>query len=128
MEIVSVIDPMDDNTPSLNILPIALQMTLKEVLRDGLIIFKFHRSPNAASTGGDLVIAKRNPEALWISGYEDRIIYDGRRGDHEKYAGLISMIIEGLGSDFFKNVPVAEPSGKTHETPDKKRDKLFKTA
>jgi hypothetical protein len=28
---------------------------------------------------GQLIITKSNPEALWISDYEDRIIYDGRR-------------------------------------------------
>lgn len=105
MEIVSVIDPLTDDTPMFDALPMAIQMTLKELLRDGLIVFKCHRSPHEARTAGDLVIAKRNPEALWISGYEDRIIYDARKGDGEKYGGLVQAIINGLGSDFFQHVP-----------------------
>ena len=80
-------------------------MTLRELLKDGLVVFKLHRSPNDARTAGDLVIARRNPEALWISGYEDRILYDARRGDGKKYGGLINQIIEGLGSDFFRHIP-----------------------
>ncbi len=128
MEVVSVIDPMNDNTNGMEILPRALQLTLKELLQDGLIIFKFHRSPNAASTAGDLVIARRNPEALWISGYEDRILYDGRAGEDQKYAGLVNMVIDVLGSGFFNRTRILKPSGKNHETPDKKRDKLFKAA
>lgn len=41
---------------------------------EGIIIFKIHRSPGDASTQGKLIIARRNPEALWITGYQDRII------------------------------------------------------
>ncbi|HEU0117276.1 MAG TPA: hypothetical protein VFR09_01475 [Alphaproteobacteria bacterium] len=46
---------------------------------EGLVIMKIHRSPFAAHSQGDVVIARGNPKALWISDYEDRIIYDGRR-------------------------------------------------
>lgn len=42
----------------------------------GNIIFKVLRSPGDASTRGGLVIAKRNPKALWVSGYADRVVYD----------------------------------------------------
>jgi lysine 2,3-aminomutase len=49
----------------------------------GLIVFKIHRSPGAGDTQGDLIIAKNNPEALWISDYEDRIVHDGRHQDQQ---------------------------------------------
>ena len=34
-------------------------------------------------------VARRNPDAVWLSDYEDRIIYDGRTQGGAKYAGLI---------------------------------------
>lgn len=46
---------------------------------DGLVVMKVHRSPASAGTQGDLIIARRNPQALWLSDYEDRIVYDGRQ-------------------------------------------------
>jgi L-lysine 2,3-aminomutase len=49
------------------------------VFGEGLVIMKMHRSPAAASAQGELIVARRNPNALWLSDYEDRIIYDGRR-------------------------------------------------
>jgi lysine 2,3-aminomutase len=45
----------------------------------GIVVFKIHRSPGFGESQGELIIAKSNPEALWISDYEDRILYDGRR-------------------------------------------------
>jgi lysine 2,3-aminomutase len=51
-----------------------------ELTDHGLVVLKVHRSPFSASSQGDLVIARRNPRALWLSDYEDRIVYDGRRG------------------------------------------------
>ena len=42
-------------------------------------MLKVHRSPHEASTQGDLIVARRNPQALWLSDYEDRIVYDGRK-------------------------------------------------
>ncbi|MCB1782541.1 MAG: hypothetical protein KDI13_00960 [Alphaproteobacteria bacterium] len=102
MEVVSVIEGINDDCKDFDILPLALRMALKEILGDGLVIFRSHRSPHEARSQGDLIIAKRNPEALWISGYEDRIIYDTRRGDGEKYAGLVSLLIESFGAEFFE--------------------------
>ena len=49
-------------------------------LKRGLIVFRCHRSPSKDDLQGGLIIAIRNPEALWLSGYEDRIIYDCRPG------------------------------------------------
>lgn len=42
----------------------------------GKMIFRLMRSPGGAETQGNIIIAKSNPEALWITGYEDRIISD----------------------------------------------------
>ncbi|MDH3660681.1 MAG: hypothetical protein OEU92_11775 [Alphaproteobacteria bacterium] len=47
-------------------------------VKRGLIVFKCHRSPSKDNLQGGLIIAIRNPEALWLSGYEDRLIYDCR--------------------------------------------------
>jgi len=55
------------------------------VFGDGLIVMKVHRSPHSANSQGDLIIARRNPNALWLSDYEDRIIYDGRLEGADKY-------------------------------------------
>ncbi len=104
MEIISVIDKITDDTVDFNILPVALQVALKELLGEGLVIFKFHRFPGSANAQGDLVIAKRNPEALWISGYEDRIIYDSRKPQQGKYGGLVSLLIQSFGADFFERI------------------------
>lgn len=46
---------------------------------ENLIVMKVHRSPSSAETQGELIIARRNPDALWLSDYEDRLVYDGRR-------------------------------------------------
>lgn len=51
--------------------------------KDGLIILKVHRSPFEAEAQGDIIIARRNPNALWLSDYEDRIIYDGRKQENK---------------------------------------------
>jgi len=42
----------------------------------GQIIFKIFRSPADAGTQGNIIIARSNPDALWISGYLDRIVSD----------------------------------------------------
>ncbi len=52
---------------------------------DGLVVMKVHRSPSSADSQGDLLIARRNPEALWLSDYEDRLIYDGRQSGDAKF-------------------------------------------
>ncbi|PCJ95228.1 MAG: hypothetical protein COA45_12325 [Zetaproteobacteria bacterium] len=101
IEVVSVLDPITDNTTDFDLLPMALQVAVKELLGDGLVIFKSHRSPHEARTQGDLIIAKRNPEALWITGYEDRIIYDSRKPEHQKYNGLVSLLINNFGTYLF---------------------------
>ena len=44
----------------------------------GLVVFKLYRSPSTAIDQGALLIARRNPAARWITGYTDRIVYDGR--------------------------------------------------
>ena len=104
MEVVSVIDPITDETPQFDFLPLPLQVMLKELLGDGLVIFRAHRSPHEASAQGDLVIAKRNPEALWISGYEDRILYDFRKPEHAKYSGFVSMLLQSFGQDYLNKI------------------------
>lgn len=42
----------------------------------GQIIFRIMRSPGSGNTQGNIIIAKNNPDALWITGYMDRIISD----------------------------------------------------
>ncbi|MGE4169178.1 MAG: hypothetical protein AB7F28_00470 [Candidatus Margulisiibacteriota bacterium] len=42
----------------------------------GQTIFRLLRSPGDAGTHGNIIIAKSNPDALWITGYKDRIISD----------------------------------------------------
>ena len=105
MEVVSVLDPIDLDEEALENLPRPMAYMLKELFEDGLIIFRSHRSPFEAETQGDVIIAKRNPEALWISGYEDRIIYDTRRGKGHKYDGMVQMLLEDsdIFDDFMKD-------------------------
>ncbi len=107
MEVMSVIDPIalpEDRSA----LPGRLFHVLDEVLADGLIVFKAHRSPHEAESQGDLIIAKRNPEALWISGYEDRIIYDSRAQKDDKYDGLIEMLLMAMSSNVFEKFLVGK--------------------
>ncbi len=104
LEVVSVIDPLTEDTTDFDVLPLALQVALKELVGDGLVVFRSHRSPHEARSQGDLIIAKRNPEALWISGYEDRILYDARKPDHQKYNGLVSTLIQQFGEDMFDKI------------------------
>ena len=44
---------------------------------DGFVIFKLIRSPADAENRSKITIARRNPNALWIDAYEDRVLYDG---------------------------------------------------
>jgi lysine 2,3-aminomutase len=97
LEFISVIDKPDFARMGVNI-PEAFQQFVDELLGDGLVVLKVHRTPYA-DFQGDLVIARRNPEALWITGYEDRIIYDGRKEGDEKYSPLAKFLkpfIEGF--------------------------------
>ncbi len=88
MELVSVID----GDPRLA----ALGGEIGAAMADGLVVFKLHRTPSATRQS-DIVIARRNPEALWITGYEDRILYDGRTGDgDEKWAPLLAPLLSTL--------------------------------
>ncbi len=90
LEVVSVIDKLDlANAPVM--LPEVVRSTLESILGEGLVVMKIHRSPYKGKHG-DLVIARRNPEALWISGYEDRIIYDARLGNGNQYNPLMQLL------------------------------------
>lgn len=62
------------------------------IFGEGLVIMKMHRAPFAAHEQGDVVIARCNPKALWISDYEDRILYDGRKQGQDKFAALINTL------------------------------------
>lgn len=42
----------------------------------GVVIFKLLRSAKDAPLKGKVAIAGRNPEAIWFSGYTDRVIFD----------------------------------------------------
>jgi len=69
---------------------------LGEVLADGLVVFRLHRTPYS-DRQSDIVIARRNPEALWITGYEDRILYDGRvEKTGDKWSPLLATLLPSL--------------------------------
>ncbi|HEY7415567.1 MAG TPA: hypothetical protein VH593_10270 [Ktedonobacteraceae bacterium] len=93
LEIISVVDGMPDEISSV------LPENLRSALQDGFIIFKVHRSPYSAETQSDIVIARRNPEALWISGYEDRLIYDGRKRGAERFRTLVTLMTAIAAAD-----------------------------
>ena len=42
----------------------------------GVVIFKILRSAADARWRGKVCIVRRNPEAIWFNGYEDRVVYD----------------------------------------------------
>ncbi len=44
---------------------------------DGIVLFKLLRSPADARTRSAVTMVGRNPDAIWVDGYEDRIIHDG---------------------------------------------------
>lgn len=105
MELVSIIDK-----PNFENLGLKLSDTAKnfidELVGDGLVIFKMHRSPDPDMQSG-IVIARRNPEALWITGYEDRIVYDGRKVGDEKYSPMAAMLkpfIENINEEDFPDI------------------------
>lgn len=93
LEIVSVTDELPKEISEQ--IPADKKEAVKALLGDGIIVYKVYRSPSPKETRGDLVIAKRNPEALWIDDYEDRIIYDGRLKGLEKFGGLIKTLSGG---------------------------------
>ncbi len=43
---------------------------------DGHVVFKWHRNPGDAARRGQIAIARRNPDALWIHDYADRVFQD----------------------------------------------------
>ncbi len=43
---------------------------------NGYVVFKWHRNPGAAAQRGQIAIARRNPDALWIHDYQDRVFQD----------------------------------------------------
>ena len=91
LEVVSVTDGMPDEAS----VPLADEQaaSAQALFGEGLVIMKVHRSPFAAHSQCDLVIAKRNAHALWISDYEDRILYDGRKQDAaDKYEGVADAL------------------------------------
>ena len=87
LEVVSVLDGAD--MTKLEGLAPEIRSAIETLFSDGLIVFKAHRTGESSKSQGDLVIAKRNPDALWITGYEDRIIYDGRT--KKGFAALADM-------------------------------------
>ena len=42
----------------------------------GLVIMKLLRGAADAKDRGKIAILGRNPEAIWFSGYDDRVLYD----------------------------------------------------
>lgn len=90
MEVVGIVDKPDFDKLGLS-LPRPIKKIVKRLIGDGLIIFKMHRSPNA-NLQSALVIARKNPEALWVTGYEDRIIYDGRQEGEQSYSPMAEFL------------------------------------
>jgi len=90
MEVVSVIDGITLEALG-SALPERVKAAMLEALGDGLVVLKMHRTPQT-NLQSDLIIARRNPEALWITGYEDRILYDCRKEGKERYAGLNTLL------------------------------------
>ena len=43
---------------------------------NGFVVFKLLRSAASAPDRGKVCIVGRNPDAIWFSGYEDRVVYD----------------------------------------------------
>lgn len=90
LEVIGVIDPINTDTVLAHA-PKEVKQFAQALMGEGLIIFKLHRTPYANIQGG-VVIARRNPEALWISNYEDRIIYDGRKTGDERFTVFSSWL------------------------------------
>ncbi|MGJ3232579.1 MAG: KamA family radical SAM protein [Oceanicaulis sp.] len=88
MELVSVIEG-DDRLAH-------LPGPLGEAMADGIVVFRLHRTPHS-DRQSDIVIARRNPDALWITGYEDRILYDGRVSDaDDKWGPLLAALAPAM--------------------------------
>lgn len=105
LEVVSVIDGFDPKKFGLTLGKEATHL-LSRLIGDGLAVFKLHRTPDT-SLQGDLVVARRNPQALWITGYEDRIIYDGRKSGQHKWGPLAKLLGAALGSNVLEQAEAA---------------------
>jgi len=115
LEIVSVIDGLPADL--FESLPEEFMLPVQQLFGDGLVVLKMHRSPASAATQSDLVIARRNPKALWVSDYEDRIIYDGRKKGDQKFspmAALLHSLLPGDKLDQLAKIPGM--NGKEHST------------
>ncbi len=44
---------------------------------EGMVILKLIRSPGNGADRSKVTLVARNPEAIWLDGYEDRVLYDG---------------------------------------------------
>ena len=95
LEVVSVVEGIDVGALGVA-LPEAAKVMLETLFGDGIIVMKAHRTPDTGFQG-DLVIARRNPEALWITGYEDRILFDGRKKGQEKWTPMGKVLASVLG-------------------------------
>jgi L-lysine 2,3-aminomutase len=64
---------------------------------NGVVIFKLLRGAADASNKGQVAIVGRNPEAIWFSGYEDRVIFDeaGLFTESMQSANSVSKITSG---------------------------------
>lgn len=92
IEVVSVLDPLALPAGDAATLPSAIAGVAEALFGTGLVVFRVHRAPHEAASQGDLIIARRNPEALWLSGYEDRILYDARAEAAGRYTGLVNLL------------------------------------
>jgi len=93
LEVVSVIDAPDFKKLGIDLSEETMSV-VNAIFGEGLIVMKAHRTPDP-DFQGDLIIAKRNPKALWITGYKDRILYDGRKKGAEKYSPM-GKLLQGI--------------------------------
>ena len=57
----------------------------------GVVIFKLLRSAKDAPDKGKVAIAGRNPDAIWFSGYADRVVFD-ELGLFDEYIALEKIV------------------------------------
>ncbi len=65
---------------------------------NGVVIFKLLRGAEDAPKKGKIAIVGRNPEAIWFSGYEDRVIYDEAGLFTESMKSTSSVTLEAQSS------------------------------
>jgi hypothetical protein len=71
---------------------------LRKLFGNKFVVFRIVRAPYNVKAYGRIIVARSNPDALWISGYEDRIIYDGRKPP-EQQSQLIGKVIGELAKE-----------------------------